>query len=98
MKVWCGVLGNRLIGPFVFDKNFTGNTYEAFLSNELPCLFEDIPLIKRSQMYFQHDGALPNYACSVKEFLNQSFPNHWLGCCGPVAWPPRSPELTPMDY
>ena len=33
---WCGVLGNRLIGPFVFDSNLTGNTYEAFLRNELP--------------------------------------------------------------
>jgi len=23
---WCGLLGNKLIGPFVFDKNLTGNT------------------------------------------------------------------------
>ena len=35
VNVWCGVLGNRLIGPFVFDNNLTGNTYEAFLRNEL---------------------------------------------------------------
>src|SRR5215469_10793136 len=28
VNVWCGVLGNRLIGPFVFDNNLTGNTYE----------------------------------------------------------------------
>ena len=57
LNVWCGVLGNRLIGPFVFDNNLTGNTYEAFLRNELPGLLEDIPLMIRSQMYFQHDGA-----------------------------------------
>ena len=57
VNVWCGVLGNRLIGPFVFDSNLTGNTYEAFLRNELPGLLEDIPLMIRSQMYFQHDGA-----------------------------------------
>ena len=31
VNVWCGVIGNRLIGPFVFDNNLTGNTYEAFL-------------------------------------------------------------------
>ena len=48
MNVWCGVLGNRLIGPFVFDNNLTGNTYEAFLRNELPGLLEDIPLMKES--------------------------------------------------
>jgi len=27
VNVWCGVLGNKLIGPFVFDNNLTGNTY-----------------------------------------------------------------------
>ena len=41
MNVWCGVLGNRLIVPFVFDNNLTGNAYEAFLRNELPGLLED---------------------------------------------------------
>ena len=70
MNVWYGVLGNRLIGPFVFDKNVTGNTYEAFLRNELPGLLEDIPLMTRRQMYFQHDGALPHYTRHVREYLN----------------------------
>ena len=52
MNVWCGLVGNKLIGPFVFDDNLTGNTYEVFLRNELPGLLEDIPLMTRSQMYF----------------------------------------------
>ena len=98
VNVWCGVLGNKLIGPFVFDNNLTGNTYEAFLRNELPGLLEDIPLMIRSQMYFQHDGAPPHYTRHVREYLNESFPNRWLGRRGPVAWPPRSPDLTPLDY
>jgi len=89
MNVWYGVLGNGLIGPFVFDNNLTGNTYEAFLRHELPDLLEDIPLMIRSQMYFQHDVATPHYTRHVREFLNESFPNSWLGRGGPVAWPPR---------
>ena len=40
VNVWCGVLVNGLIGPFVFDNNLTGNTYEAFLRNELSRLLE----------------------------------------------------------
>ena len=60
MNVRCGVLGNKLIGPFVFDNNLTGNPYEVFLRNELPGLLEDIPLMIRSQIYFQHDGAAPH--------------------------------------
>jgi len=41
LNVWCGMLGKRLIGPFVFDNNLTGNTYEAFMRKELPGLLED---------------------------------------------------------
>jgi len=52
VNVWCAVLGNRLIGPFVFHNILIRNTYETFLRNELPCLLEDIPLMIRSQMYF----------------------------------------------
>jgi hypothetical protein len=48
-------------------------------------------------MYFQHDGAPPHYTISVREFLNESFDNRWLGRRGSVAWP-RSPDLTPLDY
>ena len=52
VNVWCGVIGDRLIGPLVFDNNLTGDTYEEFLRNELRGLLEDIPLMVRSQMYF----------------------------------------------
>jgi len=97
VNVWCGVLGNKLIGPFVFD-NLTGNTHEAYLRNELPGLLEDIPLMIRNQMYFQHDGAPPHYTRCVREYLNESLPDRWLGRGGPVAWPPRSPDLTHLDY
>ena len=49
-------------------------------------------------MYFQHDRAPPHYTQHVREYLNESFPNRWLGRGGPVSWPPRSSDLTPLDY
>jgi len=69
VNVWCGLLGNRLIGPFVFDNNLTGKTYEAFVRNELPGLLENIPLKIRSQKYFQRDGAPTNYTRHMREYL-----------------------------
>ena len=66
--------------------------------NELPGLLEDILLMIRSQMYFQHDGAPPYYTSRMIEHSNESFPNRWLGRGGPIAWPPRSPDLIPLDY
>jgi len=49
-------------------------------------------------MYFHHDGAPPHYTRRMREYLNESFPTCWLGRGGPVAWPPRSPDLTLLDY
>ena len=64
MNVWCGVLGNKMIGPFVFDNNLKRNAYEVFLRNELAGLLENIPLVTRNQMYFQNDGAPPHTGMS----------------------------------
>ena len=30
--------------------------------------------------------------------LNEVFPNRWIGRGGPISWPPRSPDITPLDY
>ena len=26
------------------------------------------------------------------------FPNRWIGRDGPISWPPRSPDVTPLDF
>ena len=63
MNVWCGVLGNKLIGTFVFDNNLTGIAYEVFLRNELTGLFEDVALMIRSQKYL-YSRLIPECAVS----------------------------------
>ena len=34
----------------------------------------------------------------VREFLNETFRNRWIGRNGPTPWPPRSPDITPLDF
>lgn len=38
-----------------------------------------------------------NFALRVRHFLNQEFPNTWIGRGGPFYCPSRSPDLTPLD-
>ena len=47
--------------------------------------------------YFQHDGAPAHNAQIVSNYLLERFSN-WIGNRGPIAWPPRSPDLTPLDF
>jgi hypothetical protein len=49
-------------------------------------------------MWLQLDGAPPHFALSVRTWVNESYPNRWIGRGGPVAWPARSPDLTPPDF
>ena len=34
----------------------------------------------------------------VRQYLNHKFPNRWIGRGGAENWPPRSPDLNPLDY
>jgi hypothetical protein len=47
--------------------------------------------------YFQHDGA-PHYTRLVMQRLNDTFPNRWIGRGSTINWPPRSPDLSPLDF
>ena len=47
---------------------------------------------------YQQDGAPPHWRMDVRDSLNATFPNRWIGRDGPNCWPPRSPDLTPLDF
>ena len=74
VNVWCAVLYDQLIGPFILEGRLAGEVYLRFLLEELPRLLEDVPLNKRGRMYFQHDGAPPHSSREVRNFLNYRFP------------------------
>lgn len=50
------------------------------------------------RVYFQQDGAPAHNAIIVSEFLVQTFGPRYIGTRGPVPWPPRSPDLSILDF
>jgi len=52
----------------------------------------------RGNIIFQHDGAPAHNSHIVRDYLNAQLQNRWLGTYGPIEWPPRSPDLTPLDF
>lgn len=87
-----------MIGPYFFNGTVTGQNYLEFLRNQLPVLMENVSFQTRQRMWFQQDGAPPHFARVVRDHLNDSFPNRWIGRGGYILWPPRSPDLTPLDF
>lgn len=71
--------------------------YLEFLRGAFEDFLDNLPLINYNQYWFQHDGAPPHQTGPVREYLNEKFPNKWIGKNGPIAWPARSPDLTVPD-
>jgi hypothetical protein len=103
INFWEGV-NNKIIGPFFFEGTLTGDRYLEFLQNDLrPALVENFPNVNdrtlvNDDLWFQQDVAPPHFALPVRHYLNNWFPRRWIGRRGPIKWPARSPDLTPLDY
>ncbi|KAL4713619.1 hypothetical protein ACJJTC_017660 [Scirpophaga incertulas] len=39
-------------------------------------------------MWYQNDGCPAHFASPVREYLNQEYPERWIGRHGPILWPP----------
>lgn len=98
INVWAGITNDFLIGPFVLPQRLSGQNYRYFLEEDLPGLLDDVPLDVRQRMWFMHDGAPAHFSLIARDFLNAVFPERWIGRAGPVTWPPRSPDLNPLDF
>ena len=92
VMVWCGITSSGIIGPYFFDQNVTAESYLAMLKDFL------WPQVKTRRMLFQQDGASAHYAAVVRNWLDEKFPNRWIGRRGPIEWPARSPDLSPPDF
>ena len=89
---------DHIIGPYLLPNRLTGEICLTFLRDMLPTLLDAVPLDIRQVMWLQHDGAPAHFDRNVRNHLNVTYPNRWIGRGGPVLWPARSPDLTPLDY
>jgi hypothetical protein len=77
-------------------KTITGIAYLDMLQQFLiPQLDEDD---QERRIHFQQYRAPPHYLGGVCEYLNTRFPGRWIGRVAQIAWPPRSPDLSPLDF
>lgn len=98
VNVWLGIVGDRLIGPIFFQGPLTGQRYLEYLRTNIEESIEDLPLTYLQNFYLQQDGAPPHNARIVTDYLDNRYENRWIGTNGPIRWPPRSPDITPLDF
>ncbi|GFS66989.1 transposase [Trichonephila clavipes] len=72
-----------------------GDRYRAMITNFF------IPELKNhdvQELWFQQDGATCHTARATIDLLKDTFGDRLISRFGPVNWPPRSCDLTPLDY
>ncbi|GFV08174.1 transposable element Tc3 transposase [Trichonephila clavipes] len=101
LTVWCALLAGGIIGPYVFkideghNVTVNGDRYRTMFTNFF------IPQLNNhdvQELWFQQDGATCHTARATIDLLKDTFGNHLISRFGPVNWPPRSCDLTPLDY
>ncbi|GFT32354.1 transposase-like protein [Trichonephila clavipes] len=100
VNVWAGILGDHLIGPYILPDRLTGSRYLIFLEQVLPELLDSahFTAATRTSMWFQQDGAPAHFSISVRNHLDATCGERWIGHGGPVHGPPRSPDHSCLDY
>ncbi|GFY24559.1 DUF4817 domain-containing protein [Trichonephila clavipes] len=72
-----------------------GDRYRAMITNFF------IPELNNhdvQELWFQQDGATCHTARATIDLLKDMFGDRLISRFGPVNWPPRSCDLTPLDY
>jgi hypothetical protein len=96
VNVWVGILGHRIIKPFFIPHRLSGADYLNLLQEFVgPALYE---IRENHEIWFQHDGCPAHYTREVKNFLDNAFPNRWIGRGGEIYWSPRSPDLASNGF
>lgn len=103
LTVWVGLCGNgTLLGPFFFERNVTGRAYLNMIEeNIIPSLLRAYGLLNEEEIrniWWAQDGAPAHRTRNVRACLTRLFRQNVIGIGHAVEWPPRSPDLTPLDF
>jgi hypothetical protein len=98
VNVWCAISYNGIIGPYFIDGRLNQHKYLNLLETFFQQYLNTLPWDERERLYFQQDGCPAHSTQIVRQWLDNNFPEKWIGRLGPIPFPPRSPDLTNCDF
>ncbi|GFW79033.1 uncharacterized protein TNCV_214661 [Trichonephila clavipes] len=101
LTVWFALWAGGIIDPYFFKNDeghnvtVNGDRYRAMIT------YFFIPELNNhdvQELWFQQDGATCHTARATIDLLKDTFGDRLISRFGPVNRPPRSCDLTPLDY
>lgn len=96
-NVFAMIINNR-VEYEIYNENLTSVRYLQLLREVVLQFLNNLPHNLIRQCWFQMDGAPAHSSHEVYRELTNIFEDRWIGRNGPSLWPPRSPDLTPLDF
>lgn len=78
----------------ILHSTVTGDVYKDLLESVVPSVFKGTS----NRLWLQQDGAPAHFSINVRRYLDENLTGRWIGRGGPIAWPPRSPDLSINDF
>lgn len=94
---WCGIVNNRVLLVHFYQGHLNTERYLEILEILRNEINNNLPVAERQNLIFQQDGAPAHNSHRTRDYLNEHF-RPWIGTNGQTKWPPRSPDLTPLDF
>ncbi|GFV54810.1 putative transposable element [Trichonephila clavipes] len=101
LTVWCALWAVGIIGPYFFKNDeshnvtVNGDQYRAMITNFFILELNNHDV---QELWCQQDDAICHTARATIDLLKDTFGDRLISRFGPVNWPPRSCDLTPLVY
>lgn len=93
LLVWVAISADKVQGVYFFEGTVNKENYLNMLRFYFWKKIENV--YRHEKYYFLQDGATPHTATTVQTFLKAKFQDKFID---KSMWPPRSPDLNPLDF
>ncbi|GFY05732.1 DUF4817 domain-containing protein [Trichonephila clavipes] len=95
---WLGDANNSQSDEHLASRSGNHCVIVQTINLETPSWSGSCHFLCEKKLWFQQDGATCHTARATIDLLKDTFGDRLISRFGPVNWPPRSCDLTPLDY
>lgn len=98
LYVWVDIVGDYLFSKVHLPEKFYDFIYLIFLQEGSADMLNNVPMPIRRHFRFQRDRSAARFSRQFRTHLQSIFPRRWIDRGTPIAWLPRSPDLSSTGF
>lgn len=96
--MWADIVGDYLFSKVHLLEKFDDFICLTFLQEGSADMLNNVPMPIRRYFRFERDRSPARFSRQFSTHLQSIFPRRWIDRDRPIAWPPRSPDLSSTGF